>query len=296
MAEAAVSPYLVVNEADAVAARLGEAGSVLIRSGASLQKFEQLSDALMAPIVHPVTGLGREAISEDGTTSTVNPGQDFIPLHREGAYSPAAPDILMFYCDTPPSNGGETILCDGVVLREELSNDARAFVDGAILKWRWWQPAESWRAKLGTEDKAEALERLDELQAYLPPYERLEAEFDGDTLRGSFLTPAVIPTRSGDAAAFCNSVLAYYNQGGRDFFGESGLELSLLDDSAFPDNVLHELHAAAERVTQPVNWKKGDIVVVDNIRVMHGRRAFGGRRRIFVRMGYVHDDDEADQA
>ena len=43
-----------------------------------------------------------------------------IPPHAEMAYTPFRPDMLWFYCETPASQGGETLLCDGLDLWSRL--------------------------------------------------------------------------------------------------------------------------------------------------------------------------------
>ena len=57
----------------------------------------------------------------------VDLGTDAHTLHSEGSYSPVSPEIIWFYCNTPPKEGGETILCDGMKLWNQLSTSTKAF-------------------------------------------------------------------------------------------------------------------------------------------------------------------------
>ncbi len=86
---------------------LKEHGAIVIRGGASLGDFESLSDQLITPMVHhsTSTAVERDVVNNDGTTSTVNKGMDYIPLHREGSYAPLCPDLLMLYCVKPAEEG-----------------------------------------------------------------------------------------------------------------------------------------------------------------------------------------------
>ena len=48
---------------------------------------------------------------------------------------------------------------------------------------------------------------------------------------------------------------------------------------------MEELNQIAERITTNINWKKGDILMIDNTRIMHGRRAFTDEtREIYIRL------------
>lgn len=51
---------------------------------------------------------------------------------------------------------------------------------------------------------------------------------------------------------------------------------------------IKEMRALAETVTHEINWQDGDIAVLDNTRVMHGRRAIvDTNRQLFIGMGNV---------
>jgi len=120
-------------EIDPVREALKEHGAVVVRAGASLNDFESLSDQLIAPMVHhsTSTNVERDVVNADGTTSTVNKGMDYIPLHREGSYAPGCPDLLMLYCVRPADAsepGGQTTLCDGVDVLKALPANTQKFV------------------------------------------------------------------------------------------------------------------------------------------------------------------------
>jgi alpha-ketoglutarate-dependent taurine dioxygenase len=57
------------------------------------------------------------------------------------------------------------------------------------------------------------------------------------------------------------------------------------DDSQIPDELMDELNGIAERITTNIEWQKGDILMIDNTRIMHGRRAFTDQmREIYIRL------------
>jgi alpha-ketoglutarate-dependent taurine dioxygenase len=287
---AARVPILDECDAGLVKETLKQHGALLVRAGATLEEFEWLSDQLITPMVHhsTSTSVERDVVNVDRTTSTVNKGMDYIPLHREGSYAPGCPDLLMLYCVRPADAGGETTLCDGVELLPALPTRIREFVDPSILRWKWSAGPERWQAFLGVSSKAAASATLEKIKLRLAPYEQLDASFDGDTLEGVFQTLCVIPTKWGGQRSFCNSLLIYHYREATPFYPKSQYVPSLGDGSPFPTPVLEEIAACAEQRTRKVYWEENQILIFDNSRYMHGRTGFtDSRRRILVRMGHV---------
>jgi len=280
-------------EADAVRDALKEHGAVVVRAGAGLNDFETLSDRLIKPMVHHSTSttIERDVVNADGTTSTVNKGMDYIPLHREGSYAPGCPDLLMLYCVRPADAGGQTTLCDGVDLLNAIPAKTRKFVSDAILKWSWSATPERWRASLGVDSQDAALTRLNLMKSRLPAWENLEAEFDDDILKGVFQTLCVIPTRWGGRRSFCNSLLIYHYRQATEFYPKHHYIPTMGDGSPFPPDVLAEISELARERTHSTQWRANDILIFDNSRYMHGRTGFTDtQRQILVRMGHVKEN------
>lgn len=285
-------PLATVNECSVTAVRkvLQENGAMMIRSGATLAEFEALSDGLMIPMVHHSTSssVERDPVNAAATTSTVNKGMDSIPLHREGSYAPGCPDLLMLYCVNPPDAGGETTLCDGVELLESLPAQIRSFVEDAVLKWSWTVTPERWQATLGVTTKADALARLNFIKSKLSGWEALDAEFEGDNLHGVYQTLCAIPGKWGGRKSFCNSLLIYHYRNTSEYYPKHIYTPTLGDGSPFPADLLAEIAECAQNKTRAVSWQSSEILLIDNSRFMHGRRAFTDTgRRILVRMGHV---------
>jgi alpha-ketoglutarate-dependent taurine dioxygenase len=57
------------------------------------------------------------------------------------------------------------------------------------------------------------------------------------------------------------------------------------DGSVIADNDLDQIRAAYDDATVVFSWEKGDVLLVDNMLVAHGRKPFRGERRIVVGMG-----------
>lgn len=282
--EQEASAPLLLEEASAehVRAGLRARGAVLLRraGGQSLAEFESLADELMIPLVHPaVADMQRDPVSADGATATVNKGQGNIPLHRELSYAPGTPDLLMFLCQTPSADGGQTTLCDGVALFEALDEATRDFLRTRELVYRWEVEPARWRSFLRVTTQEEALTAIEAINGRSRDGGSLSGVFEGETLKGAYRTGFV--TRPGDGLreAFCNSVLVTMSN--------AKSTVTLGDGSAFPDLLLHDIAAKAAAVTYDMAWQAGDVVVLDNARYMHGRRSFlDTGRRILTRVGH----------
>ena len=284
---------LNTREPNAVRDALKEHGAIVIRTGATLGDFESLSDELITPMVHHSTSttVERDPVNATGTTATVNKGMDYIPLHREGSYAPGCPDLLMLYCVRPadPADpGGQTNLCDGVELLDALPAKIQKFVGDAVLKWSWSATMERWSAFLGVDTPEAALARLNKMTARLASWEKLEAEFEGDVLKGVFQTRCVIPTRWGGKRSFCNSLLIYHYRQETEFYPKHQYVPTMSDGAPFPHDMLAEISGYAGERTHSTHWQANDILIFDNSRYMHGRTGFKDtRRQILVRMGHV---------
>ncbi|MDG4788208.1 TauD/TfdA family dioxygenase [Micromonospora sp. WMMD1102] len=278
-----------LREPEQVLGRVADHGAVLLRPADrfSRAEFVALGDALMRPRSHGTAlAEAREFVAGDATTTTVTRGRQGIPLHREASYVPGSPSLLMFYCERPAADGGETIVCDGVRLLAALPRATREFVTGAEIRWQLDMPDGSWQQMCGADDPAAAVAAITGYAPFLMPWESVAADAVGRTVRMRLSTRCVTPALFDGLPAFCNSVLV--RTGGGDADDGRRLELRMADGTPFPAEVLGEVASVAEELTEPVPWQPGDVVVVNNTRVMHGRRGFADpARRILVRMGYL---------
>ena len=80
---------------------------------------------------------------------------------------------------------------------------------------------------------------------------------------------------SGGAESFYNQVLAA-NLGWQSAAREGQPPVTFGDESLIPSAAIEVLIDLAKRFTQPLAWQKGDIALVDNHRVMHGRYPYHG--------------------
>ena len=57
------------------------------------------------------------------------------------------------------------------------------------------------------------------------------------------------------------------------------------DGSPIDTNVLNHIRAAYDKAEIKFSWQKGDILILDNVLMAHGRMSYVGDRKIVVAMG-----------
>jgi alpha-ketoglutarate-dependent taurine dioxygenase len=263
-------------------------GMVTIRDRrATSRSFIDWTSVLMDALPQSaVAAQERDSVSSANHVATVNKGVDPVPLHREGSFVPTQPDLLAFYCEQAPGSGSQTTLCDGVALLQALPGDMQRFAVNHSLDWILRIPGERWRMAFGCDTPRDAARRIDELMARAPAA-TYHYQFDGDWLEGTYRCPLVLPTFWSKKPAFCNSVLGYYFRDPGPYVAKHLHAVGLSPDRRpIPTDILEALREHAEALTVEVNWRAGDIVLVDNSHVMHGRRAVADpKRRIHLRFG-----------
>src|SRR3546814_6020811 len=68
------------------------------------------------------------------------------------------------------------------------------------------------------------------------------------------------------------------------------------DGAMIPDEIVRHLRGAYDEETVSFCWQSGDLLMIDNMLVAHGRSSFGGERRVLAAMGDAVDLDHAAMA
>jgi alpha-ketoglutarate-dependent taurine dioxygenase len=221
---------------------------------------------------------GRKLLDEAHNIQSVNRGVAPFPLHPELSREPWRPDVCFFGCLNPPRAEGATTLCDGVEIVRQLPAETRRAFEGRRLLYV--QPAmpeelEQW---LGTAAPDDAL-----LAAPPPtcPYAFRRAQ--GQILR-SFSRPALHRPMFTDEPAFGNFLLF-----ARYLLGLPGFPL-FEDGNQVPADLVAAVKAVSDRLTVPIVWQRGDLLMLDNSRFMHGRTAVrdAEERLIAAYFGYLN--------
>lgn len=284
LVQGSASEDILALDARAMTGLLHERGILLFRGfpmdTATFEEFtRQFSDCF---IRHGAAV--RQSVSADGTTQTVTGGNAGICLHREMHFSPFSPDILWFYCDKAPQAGGETTVGDGATFLSLLSAESRAILEQRRIKYRNVWSKESCEVYFPGCSQEEIRQRL--------PGLGMVGTFEEDgSLTFDYIAPAVYRSRSG-MPVFANSIDVHMqylaNVGAFQVHGDRTVRhgISFEDGAAIPAPLAKEIEALGRQLERPLAWQNRDIVMIDNTRIMHGRRDIpeGSGRSIYLRM------------
>jgi len=283
---------------DLVRDQLGASGALLLRgfSVAGSEGFRAFVDAVsdQSTLEYRYQSTPRTAVGGGVYTATEYPASQTIPLHNECAYQRTWPMRLFFLCVTPAASGGETPIADTVRVTAHIDADVRERFrrDGVLYVRNYRKRLDvPWQTVFQTDDRAEV--------SRFCAAEGIEVEWrPNDGLRTKQVCQGLAThPRTGEDV--------WMNQA--HLFHVSSLEprvraslLRMCAEDELPRNtyygdgtpieldVLEHVRDAfrAEEVAFP--WRAGDVLVVDNMLVSHGRRPFAGERRVLVAMSQPH--------
>jgi alpha-ketoglutarate-dependent taurine dioxygenase len=216
--------------------------------------------------------------SADGRTQEVDSGTHALPAHSEMSYNPHYPDTLWFYCFKPNPSGGETTVCDGVAMLDAFDRDVREFFLSKRIEYRHCYEKVAWSRALRTASAMLARVKLHALALRFRHRGRVAFSFDdAESLHVRYVTSACTRESTGEWA-FANSVEISTLPNGGGVLLEGG--------EPIPEHILDAVRKTSRRLSRRVPWRSGDVLMVDNRRVMHGRVAIpAGERKIFLRLG-----------
>jgi alpha-ketoglutarate-dependent taurine dioxygenase len=209
-----------------------------------------------------------------------------IFLHHEMAQTLTFPGALFFFCEKAAESGGATPICRSDLTLKTLETQNPTFVAklrSVGVKYRNSMPSEanhesgqgrSWKDTLTVNSAHEAEEKLVALGYQ---FNWLE---DGGL---SVQTPALAAVdhfgRGKDV--FFNQIVAAA-AGWTVAADDKEPRLCFGDDSPIEHADLAGTIKAAYQHTVDLKWQTGDVALLDNLKVMHGRRPFEGSRRVLA--------------
>lgn len=285
-----LAAFLSANKA-AVDAALDDAGALLLRG---FDVPDPLAfDAAVGGYGEPgftyedsLSNAVRTNVTPRVFTANEAPPTTEIFLHHEMAQTPLYPAKLFFYCEIAPEEGGATPLCRSDWVLERLQSDAPEFVakvEEHGVRYTNVMPGSddagsgqgrSWRSTLSVADRAEAEARLAEL-GYDWEWQ------DDDSLRATTPVLDAIRTLPDGRKTFFNQLIAAF-RGWADSRNDPNRSITFGDGSPITAEDMAPAIAIADELTADCQWQPGDVALVDNFLVMHGRRPFEGKRRVLA--------------
>lgn len=279
---------------DALRHLLLKHGHFMIRglSITSSEDFVEVRDIMVAERAsYNEKATPRSKYGDDIFSSTDMPASHTIQLHNENSYTLKFPGILLFCCLEASDTGGATTVAN---VREVLARIPPQLVErfrhhGWLLKRNYYpRLGLPWTVAFDTTDK-QVVERYcanNLIGARWMP---------GDILQTTQRRTAIITHPQTQEEIWFNHV-AFWSKWSLpeqsramliDSFGDDGLpfDTAMGNGELLSEQEVRMLQDAYASAQCRESWRRGDILLVDNILSAHGREAFTGRRKILVAMG-----------
>lgn len=278
---------------DAIERWLSEHGGVLFR-GFGLSASEEL-EGLVARISgellrYTYRSTPRHRVQGEIYTSTEYPANQSIPMHNEMSYTREWPMKIWFLAVEVAVEGGETPIADSRRVYERIDPQIRReFAEKGVMYTRsYGQGLDlSWQEVFQTGDQGE-------VETYCRQA-GIELEWqEGDRLKTRQVCQGVaVHPVTGEPVWFNQAHLFHVSSLPEDVreallaqLEEEDLPRNAFygDGSRIPVSVLDEVRDAYQRASVSFPWQRGDVLMLDNMKVAHGRAPFSGGRRVLVAM------------
>ena len=271
---------------------LDRKGWCVMRDAAeSLQGFKHFVSSLNVPIAEKYGDLPRSDSADVFRTTPYPPEEDLL-FHNEASHTPQVPKYLFFYCHQAADTGGSTPISDGVrslelldqtiadALRQHGLTYRRRFVEGLDVAWQDY---------FDTDDPAE-------VERHCRQNGLVSSWADGGVLQVDYSTMAIGCLPDGRQSMFHQIALhhpTFLADEIREYFsaydpqGCTPRNVLLGNGTPLSDEWAREIVDAQNRAGKYFEWKRGDVLALDNRRCAHGRMQFSGLRENYVIMSVL---------
>jgi alpha-ketoglutarate-dependent taurine dioxygenase len=233
----------------------------------------------------------RSLVSGHIYTSTDHPADQSIFLHNENSYQQVINMKIFFFCQVPAAKGGETPIADCRKIFDRIDPQVREKF--AEKKWMYIRNYGDgfglpWQTVFQTNDKA-VVERHCRENGICVEWK------DGDRLSTRATLSAILKhPKTGEMVWFNHATFFHvstlptwvYEALMVEFDDESDLPTNTYygDGSTITPSVLHHLREVYNQEMISYPWRKGDVLMLDNMLIAHGRAPYTGERKILVGM------------
>jgi alpha-ketoglutarate-dependent taurine dioxygenase len=270
---------------------LKESGAILFRDfNIDIFGFKEFTDFICGSFMTHMGVAVRGRFAEFGNDTTITEvtmGENDLALHGEMYHGPGTPEMIWFYCDVPAIEGGQTTLADASQLYNELSYETQEEFKRKKLKYIHCDPPQVWQPQYGTNSIDEVMTilkqsngvhnvRCDEKQNIL--YDYVVSAIGVSKYNSSNVFINNIFIGRNPANALKSEMMSNVSK------SKKVIDVVFEDDSPISDELLLDVFKTGSRISHNIEWKPKDFVVVDNTRLLHGRKAFKGKRVMATRI------------
>lgn len=223
--------------------------------------------------------------------ATEYPADRSIPQHNENSYSLSWPQKIFFFSVIVASEGGETPIADSRSVYEKIDKQIRdTFEKKGVLYIRNYRPGMdlSWQEVFQTDQK-EVVEdycksHSIEWEWNKGPSELITKQvcqatlFHPQTKENVWFNQAHLFHISSLEEDARDSLLAEYDY---EFLPRNAF---YGDKTPLEEHVLEHIREAYEEEKVVFKWQKGDMMLLDNVLMTHGRNPYKGERKVAVAM------------
>lgn len=282
---------------ESVSAELQRSGAILFRDFPidETSDFERIVATLSAsPIDYVFRSTPRTHIGGNIYTSTEYlPGREIL-LHNENSYQDSWPMKIIFYCQQPATSGGQTPIARTVDVTNQIDDEIiGCFAEKNIMYVRnYYEDADlSWQSAFQTDNK-------DGVERYCREH---GIEFvwrpDGHLVTKRIAQAFATHPENGKRLWFNQAHLFHVSslpqrtkRASLSHFGEAGLPRNCYygDGTPIPEDFITKIRHAYKTQIKECCWRQGDVLMLDNMLVCHGRYPYSGDRKVFVAMVDPH--------
>ncbi|MEV5431731.1 TauD/TfdA family dioxygenase [Streptomyces sp. NPDC052701] len=276
-------------------AALRQTGGIMFRGFGvtTAEEFEKFASVFVDDLFNENGEHPRASVTGNVYTPVFYPPEERLLWHNENSFNRSGPTRIWFCSVKNAEVGGETPVVDSRAVFDRLDSTIRdPFLEKGVMYVRNYGTGLGlhWKDVFRTEDRDAVSERC--------RADDLAYEWIGDRLRTRALRPAALRADDGRMSWF-NQLQHWHvsclgektRTALESVFDEPDLPRNCYygDGTRIPDEVVAEILSVYQELELALPWETGDVMMLDNIAMAHGRNPFQGERKLLVAMGGMVD-------